>query len=437
MIGECRDELKTSLGRKIANSFEPLSVAGVMHAITCAIYNHEWCSPCCIYFIFFSQVFGLFQQQIDHLSNSDMRQRERMVVYCRSDHQSTAGQLRIEQVMVQAVDEAEKNAFEKDKMKYLNEELLDTLSDSVVLSSDNCAMKCNMVNNVSSVVDFDTTLKCDALTTYSNISFESVVHADELAKFKNSVGADNSDKFDSSSGTISSYVLTADIDDNASFNLTNLHRSLPRLVIKAPERLHDETSGAFRQYCGVDVSHASLWSARLNSLNTVSRCKPDETDNLLDTSCCSVDSIVTTSSIESGPRTFFDPALHNGRRTHERQDGGVAQRGVKGHAPSIYQRDELYPTFPTQQISNTLLSLRYRQPRIELRSGSHSQSDSCSGDAQHCESMRCQRCPVCHHYTRICRSHGDHQGVSSQPAGIPGGAMDDSQTPGVCDPKRT
>jgi hypothetical protein len=236
----------------------------------------------------------------------EMRQRERMVVYCRSDHQPT-GQLRIEQVMVEAVDEAEEVEFEKDKMKFFHEDLLDSLTDTVVLES-------KMNGNVGSIVDFDTSQKNDMVAAYSSISFTTVVHSDETASIKNAACANSAENIVSvpSGGTVSDNVFaTSDVDNNASFNLTNLRRSLPRLVIKAPERLHDETSGAFRQYCSVDVSNASLWSARLSSLTTVSRCKPDETEGLLDTSCCSVDSIVTNSSIESGPRTFFDPALHN------------------------------------------------------------------------------------------------------------------------------
>lgn len=276
-------------------------------------------------------------------SSSTMRARQRTVVYWPSLNCQNVEQLSVDQIMLASVDEAEEAEFEQTQVKFFDDLYSSIRNDSSFESNNNilnainstCGDACNHITDVAcmNVVEDPCTAErievCmpDSCSGNKEVPFSSHVSPKmegasltgesefhEVANNCSNIGlrGQNALSLTQSSDCIVKCSLAS---AQTAFDLANLRDSLPRLVITAPERLHDEVTGAFTLYSGIDTPHASLWSARLNfATSTMVATQHSDDGESLDTSCCSIDSIVTASSIESGPRTFYDPALH--RPTH-------------------------------------------------------------------------------------------------------------------------
>ena len=115
-------------------------------------------------------------------------------------------------------------------------------------------------------------------------------------------------------GNRSSKLLTTNgnkiMGDTFLFDMNNLRNSLPKLIITTPQKLHDEMSGAFQSYAEREFDE--VWNAKICAgADALEDADNGDPENLLEASCCSIDSIATVSSIESGPRVFYDPQLHS------------------------------------------------------------------------------------------------------------------------------
>jgi hypothetical protein len=282
-------------------------------------------------------------------SSSVMRARQRTVVYWPTLNYQNVEQLSVEQIMLKSVDEAEEAEFEQTQVKFFDDLYSSIKNDSSFESNNNilntvssaCEDACNHIADVACMNDADDHCtaggvkvcvldNCDVskeapFTSPMPSEKEGALISSET-EFHETRGAyEVTENFSNIELRGQNALLHTQKNDcivncslpsaQTAFDLANLRDSLPRLVITAPERLHDEVTGAFTLYSGIDTPRASLWSARLNfAASTMVAAQHSDDGESLDTSCCSIDSIVTASSIESGPRTFYDPALH--RPTH-------------------------------------------------------------------------------------------------------------------------
>lgn len=259
--------------------------------------------------------------------SSVMRARQRTVVFWPSYRNLGFEHLSVEQMTLESVDESEENEFERMRMKGCNDFFTSNYSSSDFEANN------NQLNIIDSHYESEcqqvhcTNQESDGVCEYpadvkSTCQFNDS-NGNVIVTQKSTVSLSNTNEVSGHACDISTTCLKSsashfpteencDIESSqAAFDLANLQDSLPRLVVTAPERLHDEITGAFTLYSGVDTAQASLWSARLNfaSAALATHQIPEDAESL-DTSCCSLDSVVTASSVESGPRTFYDPSVH-------------------------------------------------------------------------------------------------------------------------------